>query len=111
ARCNRAPGERRDPSRACRPGARLANGRCMDPGFRREGGVDKPHAMLNTDTRTVYDADLNLFRDQVRKFYDKALIPNLDRWEDDGLVDRDFWRAAGEAGILCPQVPEAYGGL
>ncbi|HZZ68766.1 MAG TPA: acyl-CoA dehydrogenase family protein, partial [Phenylobacterium sp.] len=67
--------------------------------------------MLQTDTRTVYDADLNLFRDQVRKFYDKALIPNLDRWEEDGVVDRAFWLAAGEAGLLCPQVPEAYGGL
>jgi acyl-CoA dehydrogenase len=67
--------------------------------------------MLSTDTRTVYDADLNLFRDQVRKFYDKALIPNLDRWEEEGVVDRKFWLAAGEAGLLCPQVPEAYGGL
>ncbi|HLZ74000.1 acyl-CoA dehydrogenase family protein, partial [Phenylobacterium sp.] len=67
--------------------------------------------MLTTDTRTVYDADLNMFRDQVRKFFDKALIPNLDRWEEDGVVDRGFWLAAGEAGILCPQVPEAYGGL
>jgi acyl-CoA dehydrogenase len=67
--------------------------------------------MLQTDTRTVYDQDLNLFRDQVRKFYDKALIPNLDRWEEEGVVDRDFWLAAGKAGILCPQVPEEYGGL
>src|SRR4051812_44089354 len=67
--------------------------------------------MLTTDTRTVYDEDLNLFRDQVRKFYDKALIPNLDRWEEEGVVDRAFWLAAGEAGILCPQVPEEYGGL
>jgi acyl-CoA dehydrogenase len=67
--------------------------------------------MLSTDTRTVYDADLNLFRDQVRKFYDKALIPHLDRWEEEGVVDREFWLAAGEAGLLCPQVPEAYGGL
>jgi acyl-CoA dehydrogenase len=67
--------------------------------------------MLQTDTRTVYDADLNLFRDQVRKFFDKALIPNLDRWEEDGVVDRDFWKACGDAGLLCPQVPEEYGGL
>src|SRR5437879_12975252 len=67
--------------------------------------------MLQTDTRTVYDEDLALFRDQVRKFYDKALIPHLDRWEEEGLVDRGFWLAAGEAGLLCPQVPPEYGGL
>ena len=67
--------------------------------------------MLSTDTRTIYDADLDLFRDQVRKFYARELVPHLDRWEEEGVVDRAFWRAAGEAGILCPQVPEAYGGL
>ena len=64
--------------------------------------------MLDTSTRPVFDADLNLFRDQVRKFYDRALHPNLDRWEEEGCVDRTFWLAAGEAGILCPQAPEEY---
>jgi alkylation response protein AidB-like acyl-CoA dehydrogenase len=42
---------------------------------------------------------------------DRALYPNLDRWEEEGIVDRSFWRACGEAGVLCPQVPEDYGGL
>src|SRR3569833_3085493 len=59
-------------------------------------------AMLSTDTRSVYDEDLSVFRDQVRKFFDKALTPNLDRWEDEGIVDRGFWLACGEAGLLCP---------
>ena len=27
------------------------------------------------------------------------------------MVDRAFWLAAGEAGLLCPQVPAEYGGL
>ncbi len=67
--------------------------------------------MISTDTRPVFDEDLNVFRDQVRKFFDKALTPNLDRWEEDGIVDRDFWRACGEAGLLCPTVPAEYGGL
>jgi acyl-CoA dehydrogenase len=67
--------------------------------------------MLQTTGRTVYDADMELFRDQVRKFYEKALIPHLDRWEEEGVIDRDFWLACGEAGILCPQVPAEYGGL
>jgi len=67
--------------------------------------------MLTTDARAIYDEDLNVFRDQVRKFFDKALTPNLDRWEEAGIVDREFWRACGEAGLLCPTVPEAYGGL
>lgn len=67
--------------------------------------------MLETSSRAVYDADLEMFRDQVRKFYAQALLPNLDRWEEEGVIDRDFWLACGAAGILCPQVPAEYGGL
>lgn len=67
--------------------------------------------MLTTDTRAIYDEDLNVFRDQVRKFFEKELTPNLDRWEAEGIVDRAFWRACGEAGLLCPTVPTEYGGL
>jgi acyl-CoA dehydrogenase len=67
--------------------------------------------MLQTDTRPIYDADLNLFRDQVRKFFARELLPHLDRWEEQGVVDRSFWLACGEAGLLCPQVPAEYGGL
>lgn len=67
--------------------------------------------MLNMMGRTAYDDSHNLFRDQVRKFFASALLPHLDRWEAEGIVDRDFWRACGEAGLLCPTVPTAYGGL
>ena len=67
--------------------------------------------MLSTATRTAYDESHEVFRDQVRKFFDRALLPNLDRWEEEGIVDRDFWRACGDVGLLCPTVPEQYGGL
>jgi len=67
--------------------------------------------MLSTAGRTAYDSDLDLFRDQVRKVFDKELYPQLDRWEEQGIVDRDFWKAYGAAGLLCPQVPVEYGGL
>jgi alkylation response protein AidB-like acyl-CoA dehydrogenase len=68
-------------------------------------------AMLDISRRTAFNEDHNAFRDQVRKFFTKELVPNLDRWEEEGVVDRSFWRACGEAGLLCPTVPEAYGGL
>ena len=67
--------------------------------------------MLDTSTRTGFDEDLAVFRDQVRKFFDREMIPNLDKWEADGILPRDFWLAAGEAGLICPGVPEEYGGL
>lgn len=67
--------------------------------------------MIETAGRSAYNQDHEMFRDSVRKFFDRALWPNLDRWEEEGIVDRDFWKACGEAGVLCPQVPEEYGGL
>ncbi len=67
--------------------------------------------MIETADRSAFNEDHAMFRDSVRKFFDRALIPNLDRWEEEGIVDREFWKACGEAGILCPQVPEEYGGL
>jgi acyl-CoA dehydrogenase len=67
--------------------------------------------MLNTAGRTAFNDDHAMFRDTVRKVFDKALIPDLDKHEADGLVSRDTWRIMGEAGLLCPNVAEAYGGL
>jgi alkylation response protein AidB-like acyl-CoA dehydrogenase len=67
--------------------------------------------MLATEDRAPFDDELRIFRDQVRRFFERALIPNLDRWEAAGIVERRFWREAGQVGLLCPTVPEAYGGL
>ena len=67
--------------------------------------------MLDTASRTAFNEDHTMFRDTVRKVFDKELLPNLDRYEEEGIVDRKFWLACGEAGMLCPTVKEEYGGL
>lgn len=55
--------------------------------------------------------DLETFRDSVRKIIRSEFEPHYDRWIEQGCVDRDAWRVAGEAGLLCPSFPEEYGGL
>jgi alkylation response protein AidB-like acyl-CoA dehydrogenase len=67
--------------------------------------------MLDLSRRTAFSDEHNLFRDQVRRFLERELVPHLDRWEEQGIIDRDFWQKSGDAGLLCPTVPEAYGGL
>jgi acyl-CoA dehydrogenase len=67
--------------------------------------------MLDLSTRTAFNDEHAMFRDTVRHVFDAALIPNLEKFEEDGIVSRDFWRACGEAGMLCPNVDEKYGGL
>jgi acyl-CoA dehydrogenase len=55
--------------------------------------------------------ELDLFRDQFRKFLAKDLAPHAEKWRHQKMVDRSAWRALGEMGALLPSVPEAYGGL
>jgi len=52
-----------------------------------------------------------MFRSSVRKFIDKEIAPFHKQWEEEGIVPRDLWLKAGEAGMLCCTIPEEYGGL
>ncbi len=61
--------------------------------------------------RTIFDSDLEGFRDTVRKFLEKEAVPFHAQWEKDGQVSRELWTKAGEMGFLCPTAPEEYGGL
>ena len=67
--------------------------------------------MLNQARRTSFNDTHAQFRDQVRKFLDREVIPNNDAWEEAGIIGHDLWIKAGDAGLLCPTVPEEYGGL
>ena len=54
--------------------------------------------------------DLEGLRDAVRKFMNAEFAPQEDKWCKQQHVDREAWLAAGEMGLLCNDVPEAYGG-
>lgn len=60
--------------------------------------------------RTLFESDHELFRDSFRKFVDAQVTPNVEQWEDEGIVPRELFTAAGESGYLGMQVPEEYGG-
>ena len=60
--------------------------------------------------RTIFDPEHFQFRDAVRRFFAAELTPQIPRWEAQGQVDKSFWRACGEQGVLCPDMPETYGG-
>lgn len=61
--------------------------------------------------RTLFQSEHEIWRDSVRRFVEKEIVPFHDQWEEDGIVPRDLWLKAGEAGMLCCTVPEEYGGL
>jgi len=60
--------------------------------------------------RPLFDSDHEQFRDTVRKFLEREILPHHDRWEEQGYVDRSAWLAAGAAGLLCVTMPEEFGG-
>lgn len=61
--------------------------------------------------RSVYGPEHEQFRSTVRRFADKEITPHFQKWESDGIVDRNYWQQAGKYGILCPQVPEIHNGI
>ena len=61
--------------------------------------------------REIYTEEHEIFRRSVRRFMDEEIAPNHEMWEEQGYVDRDAWRKAGELGILCMTMPEEYGGF
>ncbi len=58
-----------------------------------------------------YSEEHRIFRESVRKFFEKEVIPHIDQWEEDGIVPRSIWKKMGDNGFLCMDVPEEYGGL
>ena len=60
--------------------------------------------------RAIYNSDHELFRASARRFFREELEPNIDQWEKDGLLPKEFWLKAGENGFHCCGVPDEYGG-
>ncbi|MGE0348893.1 acyl-CoA dehydrogenase family protein [Hydrogenophaga sp.] len=56
------------------------------------------------------DAEIESFREQVRRCVADKLVPQLDTWRRQGFIPRETWRALGVLGFLLPEMPEAYGG-
>ena len=74
------------------------------------GGVVGPSRYRCRMRRTLFDGDHDLFRDSVRGFIAKELVPHHDAWEATGIVDRSMFAKAGAQGFLGMAAPEANGG-
>lgn len=63
------------------------------------------------DPEFMQDEEIAVFRDAVGKFFEQhAPEKRVEKWREDGMVEREFWAEAGAAGILGMTVPEEYGG-
>jgi alkylation response protein AidB-like acyl-CoA dehydrogenase len=60
--------------------------------------------------RDLFDEEHDLFRETVREFMAREVVPHHAQWEKDGIVPREVWKKAGELGMFGFSVPEEYGG-
>ena len=60
--------------------------------------------------RNLFSTEHEIFRAQVARFMEREVVPFHDQWEKDGQISRETWNKAGETGLLCPTVPQDYGG-
>ncbi|MCB1703228.1 MAG: acyl-CoA dehydrogenase family protein [Halioglobus sp.] len=53
--------------------------------------------------------ELTLFRDMTRRALEQEISPNIEEWEAQHMVPRQLWHTLGQAGLLCPDMPEEFG--
>jgi len=56
------------------------------------------------------DDELAMLDDHASRFIEGVLVPQRERWDREGQVDRAAWRQAAESGLLCASIPIEYGG-
>lgn len=60
--------------------------------------------------RLIFEPEHELFRDEVRKFFQREIAPHAERWREQGYVDREAYLKAGAQGLLLSWADEKYGG-
>ena len=58
-----------------------------------------------------YTQEHQIFRESIRRYFEKELTPHVETWEKAGIVPKEIWQNFGRQGFLCPWLPEIYGGV
>jgi len=69
-----------------------------------------PQEVLGVACPSWMSDDFVMLQDMAGRFLQAEIAPHYERYEEQGLVDREAWEKAGAAGLLCASVPEEYGG-
>ena len=58
-----------------------------------------------------FTEEQNMFRESYRRFLEAEVVPHMERFREQGIVDREIFQKAGEQGMLMIWPDEKYGGL
>lgn len=56
------------------------------------------------------DDELTAVGELARNFFAKEVVPNEERYAEQGYPDKDLYKRAGDLGLLGMSIPEEYGG-
>lgn len=59
----------------------------------------------------LIEEEITLFKKTIEAFAKKEIEEHFMEWEEEGQFPRELWRKLGNAGFLCVDIPEKYGGL
>ena len=54
---------------------------------------------LNVPRPSWMSEDLVLLEESARRFFAAEFVPHIDKWNEQGIMDRSVWTKAGEAGL------------
>ena len=60
---------------------------------------------------TYFSEEHDSFRQSLKDFLQKEVVPHIEKWEETGTIDRFIWKKFGDMGFFGINYPEAYGGL
>ncbi|XP_076849825.1 long-chain specific acyl-CoA dehydrogenase, mitochondrial isoform X2 [Brachyhypopomus gauderio] len=77
--------------------------------FRPETSMAK--SLMDIGTRRIFSEEHDLFRQNVRRFFNEEVVPYHAEWEKAGEVSREVWEKAGSQGLLGVYTPAEHGGV
>ena len=72
--------------------------------------ASNPAEVLSLPKPAWVSEDVAMLYDMAHRFMADEIAPHYDAYERNEIVDRSAWEKAGAAGLLCPSMPEEYGG-
>ncbi|XP_018598658.1 long-chain specific acyl-CoA dehydrogenase, mitochondrial [Scleropages formosus] len=110
---------------SCRSGLKSLNGRNFlqqapaTVGVRlqhKKASLSRPETasaktLMDIGTRGIFSEEHDLFRQNVRRFFQEEVVPYHTEWEKAGQVSRELWQKAGEQGLLGVNISEKHGGI
>src|SRR5260370_8659555 len=72
---------------------------------------DKPHMPESVPASPFYSEEHEAFRNTVRRFVEREIMPHVDQWDEAEEFPRELYRKASAAGLLQLGFPEEYGGV